>query len=162
MNADMESVKRELAMLLRSPGFLTVLAAVDAEKAAAVATPGPTVVYEGERMAISDVGYPVAEVIGHQTTYDTADQQTKSATHEVEITWTQVGDNELVITTQLQRLVRATRDVLWPQSGPSELVLLASWPLVIVAEQYSALMPAQGHPFVKGAMTTLHVMTETL
>lgn len=162
MQGDIEDVKRELATMLRSAAFVACLAAVDAEKPVATVTPGPAVVFEGEKANLSGVGYPVAEVVGLKTSYDENAQQSKVATHEVSILWTQVGDDELTITTQLERLVRATRDLFWPATGPVNLPALASAPILIGSEEYTALLPAQGHPFVKGSSTMLRVETESV
>lgn len=159
---DIEDVKRELALLLASAVFVTALAAVDAEKGGTRATPRPTKVNEFEKMSTTDVGYPVGEVIGHRTMYSTLDQQVKTAVHEIDIVWTQVGDDEATITADLERLVRATRDLLWPQAGPIALPAIPTEPIVIASEEYTQLMPAQQHPFVKGAATRVLIAVETL
>lgn len=155
-------MKHELALLLRSAALLTCLAAVDAEKATGVVTPGPAVVFEGEKAVLTGLGYPVAEVIGLRTSYDSASQQAKSATHEVTVNWTQVGDDELTVTTHLERLVRATRDLFWPPTGPITLPAIASGPIELVSEEYSALFQATVSPFVKGSVSILRVPTESL
>jgi hypothetical protein len=161
---DLEDVKREIAAALRGAPFLTVLAAVDAEKPGTIVTPGPAAIFEGEIASgrLSASGYPVAEVIGLKTTYDPESQQSKLATHELSILWTQAGDDELTITTHLERLVRATRDFFWPATGPVIVQALASAPIAIVSEEYTALLPSRDHPFVKGSSTLLQVQTQTL
>ena len=162
MKGDIQDVKHEVALALRSAGFLSVLAAVDLEKGITPATPGPTSVFEGEKAVKDDQGFPVVEVIGVRTLYATDDQQTKDATHEINVVWTQVGDDELMITAQLERLVRATRDFFWPTNGPSLLTTLATVPITVVSEEYTALMPGRIHPFLKGSATTLRIGTLTL
>lgn len=159
MTGDLQSVKHVLAQLLASTQFLEALTAVDTEKGVSPATPGPTQVFEGEKFITTDQGYPVVEVIGIRTLYDSTSQQAKVASHEVHLVWTQVGDDELTITAQLERLVRATRDLFWPLEGAVTLPTVNSGPVEVVSEEYSQLMPAQGHPFVKGAVTVLHVST---
>lgn len=161
MTGDIQDVKHAIARELLGPDFLIVLAAVDAEKGV-TATPGPAAVFEGEKANLNGVGYPVAEVIGVSTIYDPASEQAKAATHEVQVVWTQAGDDELVITAQLERLVRATRDFFWPPSGPRVLIGINAAPLELVREEYTALMPAKDHPFVKGSGTTLRVPTLSL
>lgn len=162
MRGDIQDVKHEIARALASAAFTSVLAAVDLEKAVTTATPGPVAVFEGEKAVKSDQGFPVVEVIGIRTLYALDDQQTKDATHEVHVVWTQVGDDELTITAQLERLVRATRDLFWPANGPSELTTLSTAPIQVVSEEYTALMPGSRHPFLKGSATTLRIGTLTL
>lgn len=162
MKGDIQDVKHELALLLASSQFTTVLTAIDAEKGVASPTPGPTAVHEGEKANTDAVGYPVCEVIGIRTLYGTVDQQTKEAMHEISIAWTQCGDDELTVTAQLERLVRATRDLFWPAGGAGILVALASQPIAIVSEEYSELLPARDQSFVKGSATVVHVITLTL
>lgn len=162
MTGDIQDVKHAIARELLGPDFLTVLAAVDAEKSVTSATPGPAAVFEGEKANLTGAGFPVAEVIGVSTIYDTESEQAKAATHEVQVVWTHVGDDELVITAQLERLVRATRDLFWPQTGPRVLIGINAAPLELVREEYTALMPAKDHPFVKGSGTTLRVPTLSL
>lgn len=162
MRGDMEDVKHELALLLQAASFVTLLTAVDAEKGTVVVTPAPAAVYEGEKASKTSVGYPVAEVIGLRTVYDTPSDQTKVAIHDVQIAWTHVGDDELTITTQLERLVRATRDLVWPHDGPASLPALASAPIELVSEEYSELFKGKDVAFVKGSMTVLRVTTLSL
>lgn len=162
MTGDMQDVKHAIARELSGPDFLTVLAGVDTEKAVTIPTPGPAAVFEGEKANLAGFGYPVAEVIGAKTVYGQTDEQGKSAVHEVQVVWTHVGDDELTITAQLERLVRATRDLFWPPTGLRVLIGINAAPLEVVREEYTALMPATDHPFVKGAATTLLVPTVSL
>lgn len=162
MTGDIQDVKHAIARELGGPDFLTVLAAVDTEKAVTLPTPGPAAIFEGEKANLTGFGYPVAEVIGVGTVYDIDSEQAKSATHEVQVVWTQVGDDELTITAQLERLVRATRDLFWPPTGPRVLIGINAAPLTVLRDEYTALMPAAAHPFVKGAGTTFQVPTYSL
>lgn len=162
MRGDIQDVKQAIAQALRSQSFLNVLAAVDAEKVVAMATPGPTQVFEGAKVVKTDQGFPVAEVIGVTTTYDATTEQAKVAVHEIQVIWTHVGDDELTITAQLERLVRATRDLFWPPEGPVVLPNVASAPLQLVREEYTALMQGLAHPFVQASGTTMQVPTLTL
>lgn len=153
---DIEDAKRELALVLAAQEFLDVLAAVDAEKGdAAPTTPGPTSVFEGAKEVKSGQGFPVVEVIGRRTVYDTEAEQSKDAVHEVSIFWTHCGDDELTIGRHLERLVRATRDVFWNRS----LSAIASFPVEVGTEEYSPLMPGESHPFVKASETVVRVRT---
>lgn len=159
MLADIQDVKHELALLLLAPAFLATLAAVDVERGVTSATPGPAAVFEGEKFVKTGQGFPVVEVIGIRTVYGPDPQQAKFGVHEVQLAWTQVGDDELTITAQLERLVQATRDTVWPADGPITLPNAHSGPIEVASEEYSQLMPAQGHPFVKAAVVVLHVPT---
>lgn len=159
MLADIQDVKHELALLLTAAGFLTALAAVDAERSITPATPGPSSVFETEKFVKTGQGFPVVEIVGVRTVYGPDPQQAKFAVHEVHVVWTHVGDDEQTITAQLERLVRATRDVFWPELGPITLPNANSGPIEVASEEYSQLMPAQGHPFVKGSVSVLHVPT---
>lgn len=162
MRGDIEDVKHELALLLLAPSFVALLTAVDAEKTTGVVTPPPAAIFEGEKVTKSAAGYPVAEVIGLRTAYDGTSQQSKVAIHDVQIAWTHVGDDELTITTQVERLVRATRDMVWPHDGPVNLPALASAPIELLSEEYSELFKGTDHPFVKGSITILRVTTLSL
>jgi hypothetical protein len=135
---------------------------VDAEKGTSIVTPPPAVVFEGEKAVLTGQGYPVCEVIGLRTVYDPASNQAKVAMHEVQISWTHVGDDELTVTTQVERLVRATRDLFWPAAGPIALTNLASPPIEFLSEEYSELFKGKDFPFIKGSMTVLRVTTLSL
>lgn len=162
MRGDIQDVKHEIAVAIASVTFLAVLAAVDAEKGVTTPTPGPAQVFEAEKAVKSDMGFPVVEVIGIKTTYNPQAEQVKDAIHELQIVWTQVGDDELLITAQLERLMRATRDVFWPAEGPMTLPNANSGPVEFVREEYTELMRGIKHPFVKASGTTLHVRTMTV
>lgn len=158
MFGDIEDVKHQVAVKLLAQEFLDRLTAVDTEKGATVATPGPAAVLEGEKRSITDLGFPVVEVIGLRTAYN-LDAESKDAAHEISVMWTQVGDDELAITTQLERLVRATRDTFWRVCLP----YVDSAPIAVVSEEYSELSPRRdGSGFVKGSSTVLHVGTFAL
>ncbi len=159
LNGDIEDAKHQVALVLLDPAFATLISAIDAEKGAVTATPPPAAVFKGA-MAQTKIGQgsPVCEVIGHKTDYDVADQHAKTATHEIGVYWTHWGDDELTITTQLERLVRATRDALWN----GLLTAIASAPVEVVGEEYSPLMPGKNGAFVKSSATTIRVRTVAL
>jgi hypothetical protein len=162
VKGDIQDVKNAVKLELASSAFLAVLAAVDAEKGVATATPGPTQVFAGEKFVKSDQGYPVIEIVGVRTIYGETDEQGKAAVHEVQVIWTHVGDDEMTITAELERMVRATRDYFWPALGPIVLPGINAQPLAYGPEEYVELMPAKDHPFVKGSAVTLRVPTITL
>lgn len=172
MIGDIQVVKAVMAKELATAAFATVLATVDAELNAAIGgtaitttAPQSVCIFDGEKVETSGNGYPVAEIIGGRTAYDGASQELKDATHELQIIWTHVGDDELTITKQLERLVKATRDFFWPANGSYTLPGMNARPLEIVSEEYTALLPTRDRQygaFVKGAGTTLRVGTLTL
>lgn len=163
---DMESAKHEIALLLAAATFATLLTAIDAEKAQAsgstvtTSAPAAAAIFEGAVNSQKEgSGYPVVEIIGHKTDYDEADQQVDSGTHEIGIYWTHVGDDELTITTQLERLVRATRQTC----RNALLSAIQSAPVQVVSEEYTALMPTKtAGIFVKSSQTIVRVRTESL
>lgn len=155
LNGDIEDAKHEVALQLTAASFTTLLAAIDAEKAGSVTTPVAAAVFEGEKQTKSADGYPVAEIVGLRTLYDSNSEQSKDALHDIAVIWVQVGDDELTITRQLERLVRATRDTFWNALLPA----IASAPVQVVSEEYSGLLPAQDHPFVKASQTILQIRT---
>ena len=168
MLGDIADVKHALALRLQSDDFATALAAVDSEKADGIDTPVPTAVFEGEKVNLSDVGYPVGEIIAVKTVYR-QDDDAKIAVHEIHVFWTQTGDDELTITAHVERLVRATRDLFWPTdpiTGVTAKVNLPevnSFPIVFVSEDYTALAPKVNKTgFVKGSWTVLLVPTATV
>ncbi len=159
MPGDLEDVKRAIAQRLRSARFLEILAGVDAEKADGSTTPAPAEVTEGERVFPKGQAYPVGEVVGVRTAYASEANVEKDAAHEVHIVWTMTGDDELVITRVLERLVRATRDLFWNQSLDE---LHTPW-VIVRGEEYSGLLPNDEHaPFYKAASTQVLVTTYSL
>lgn len=164
MTGDIEDVQRAIAQRLRSQTFLDILAAVDAEKGDGSSTPAPVSIFEGERAVSPTEGYPVGAVVGARTAYSTDANVDKDAAHEIQVVWTQTGDDELVITRHLQRLARATRDLFWPSGSPGiSLEELHTPPVIVRGDEYSALMPTDEHPpFIKAASTQILVTTYTL
>lgn len=164
MTGDLEDVKRAVAQRLRSPVFTALLAAVDAEKADGTTTPVPVSIFEGEKAVDPSEGYPTGAVIGARTAYGDQANTSKDAAHEIQIVWTQTGDDELSIARELERLVRATRDLFWPAGSPGiSLDEVHSAPVIVRGDEYSALMPTDTHPvFIKAASTQLLVATYTL
>lgn len=162
-DGDIEDAKRAVAERLRSAQFLDLLAAIDARKGGAT-TPPPVSIFEGEKAVAVDEGYPVGAVVGARTAYSTDANVEKDAAHEIQVVWTDTGDDELVMTRNLERLVRATRDLFWP-AGTSGLVLqeIRSAPVIVRGDEYSALMPTDEHgPFIKAASTQLLITTYAL
>lgn len=152
---DMETTKQLLQEQLQSADFLSVLRGIDQENGQSVTTPGPAQVIRGQKQFTEAMGFPVAEVIGRRTTYMEPENELKNAAHEIAIEWTHVGDDETTIETQLERLVRATRDLLWNM----RLVPIASMPILVASEEYTELLAGKNSAFVKGSQTLLLVRT---
>lgn len=150
----MEAAKRAVAVRLQSAEFTALLAAIDAEKGEGV-TPGPTHVYRGRCSAPGEFGFPIAEVVGRISHYAEEENQVKAAVHEIAVIWTQTGDDGEAISTHLERLLRATRDLLWN----ALLEEIASTPVIVVSEEYSDLLPSSQQPFVQFSETLLRVPT---
>src|ERR1051325_5526389 len=155
MLGDIQDVKRQVMLALVSEAFTAQIAAVDAEKGFGV-TPIPVAVFPAERRNIAGLGFPIGEVIGLRTTYVDEDSASVDATHEIAVMWTHVGDDELIVTRDLERLVRATREFL----DRHVIAALNMGPMRIVSEDYSELSRRpEGSGFVKGASSMLEVTT---
>jgi hypothetical protein len=167
MLGDIEDVKREIKKLIVAASFADACAAVDAEKNAVdqrtvvTTAPEPASVWTTSRRAKQNWTFPICEVLGHTTVYDQNSSRAKGMTHTVGINWTQVGDDEETITTQLERLVRATRDTFWPDGSEGiHLQAVMSAPVQLLSEEYAPLLPSnQSGAFVKGSITMLRVQT---
>jgi hypothetical protein len=157
---DIESVKKEIAAVLKNTTgainqfgtavfFNATLDAVNTEKADGRTTPYPAEIWEYEKAALG--AYPAAELQALTTQYAPEDD-VKIASHRIAVVWTVVGDNEATVTTDIERLVRTTRDVFWRTVLAADL---GGIPMVVESEQYSALAPALGQPFMKGAQVML-------
>lgn len=160
MVGDIESVKTELAAVLANTAtaidrfgatkyFNDALDTVNAEKNDGHVTPYPASIYPYERAVIES--YPAVELQGLVTTYQPEDD-VKAGTQRVAVVWTVVGDNEASVTTDVERLVRATRDVLWRSLLSADLGLA---PIHVESEDYSALAPGGPNPFMKGGRVVL-------
>lgn len=161
MAGDVEDAKHQIALKLQSDDFLNALAAIDIEKDDGTSTAQPTQIFEGEKVNISDSGYPVCELIAYRSRYD-VNTDAKDVVHEVHIFWTQAGDDELTITRDLERLMRATRDVFWPQGAQRDPFIGTNWstPLILVSEDYTHLAPKINKTgFIKGSWMVVLVHT---
>lgn len=154
MTGDIETVKKGIAAALGSSAFTDVLAAVNAEQGDGYTTPPPSVIYPYER-AVPET-YPAIELQGLTSTYN-VDDDVKAVTHRIAVVVTQVGDNEQSITTDIERLVRAIRDLLFRSVLDAQRGLA---PILIESENYSALTPnPKTGALVKGGMVVLSATT---
>lgn len=155
MTGDIESVKTAIAAALNGTGFTDALAAVNVDKNDGYTTPGPAVGYPYERAVLE--AYPAFELVGLATGYG-EDEDLKKATHQIAVLWTVAGDNEATLTTDVERLVRATRDLLWRSVLGGQVGLA---PMLVVSDDYSPLAPGNGHPFMKGGRVIVSATTLT-
>lgn len=155
MTGDIETVKKGIAEALASPAFAAALTAVNVEQDDGYTTAAPAVIYPYER-AVPEA-YPVFELQGLSTAYDPNDD-VKNATHRIAVVCTQVGDNEASITTDVERLIRAARDLLWRSVLNADRGLA---PMLVESENYSQLTPNPNGDgtFVKGGMLILSAET---
>lgn len=154
---DVESVVEAMASALRSTSFTDILAAIDARldqgQELPRATPGPAAVYGYERA--TPEAYPCAEVVIVQSEIDEDADEAKS-THRITIDWTVVGDDEEVVTRDVQRLVLATR--LGFRRGVLD-GMRAIGPMTIQFEDYSRLEQGRDHPLLKGGRVMFSPVT---
>jgi len=170
VTGDIEDAKRAIADLLRSQALLDAIAAIDTEKGDGLITPSPAAVWEGEKKDLATPGYPAAEVIGVRTTYDLdvdgrkigTDRDEKFAVHEIHVFWTVSGFDEMQITKWIQRIVKASRMLIWPEDGRVTLPNIHAAPLAVRSEDYTALQVDKNtNAFLKGSWTVVLVPTIT-
>ncbi len=154
MRGDIEDTKATLASWLLSSRFTDKLTAVNVEKNDGYSTDAPAKVYPHPRAELE--AYPAAQLLGFNTVYD-LDDEAKTATHRIGVQWTVVGDREDHVTSDVERLMRATRELFWRSSLGGEV---NAAPILIESEDYSELLPGSaGQPLAKAGMTTLLVTT---
>lgn len=151
MQGDIDDVKKAIKSALQGPGFAAALSDVVTGDGDGFWPPPVAAVYQEERL--SHLLFPMAEVIGYRSTF--AENDTVKATmHEIGVRWTAIGKNEAEVTKYVERLVRATTDLLWM----TDLNLqVASGPIIVFEEDYSPLVPTSEHPFVKSGLVMLRV-----
>ncbi len=162
MLGDIEDVKHQIALLLASASagangstFAQNLAALDTEKNDGVTTPSPAEIHETERAQLTN--YPGCLLIARDTNYDLeAGPTLQDGTHLLEVVWFQVGDDEAVVTKQVERLVRATRLTLW---GTTFGGAINAAPLQVIRDNYADLAPSGETAFLKGGRTFVAVAT---
>jgi hypothetical protein len=115
-------------------------------------TPVASEAHVNEVMSINS--FPALELFGLSSDFD-AQGSEQAASHRIGALWTVCGDSEAVIVRTVQRLVLATRRVLWRRA----LWNVGSAPIHVESEEYSQLFPATDHPFVKGGRLVIRVDT---
>lgn len=154
---DIESVKAKLVTWIQSSRFTDCLDAVNTEKdpsGEGYQTPAPTSIYGYEREVPES--YPAIVLRGLGTVYDNS-SAAKQATHRIAVLVFQVADTEARVTQDVERLVRALRDLLHRSVLDGSLVLM---PILLEAEEYSDLLPADGgNPLMKGALLSIAATT---
>lgn len=147
---DMDDIKRDLAHLLGSPQFRTTLAAVVAEKQDGFVPLLPAAVYQEERL--SHLVFPMAELIGYKANVMEQDI-VKHIEHHVGVRWTAVAKDEHTVTRYIELLTRTTVDMLWGQV----LARVQSGPMLVTEVDYSPLVPAVDHPYMKSSLVMVTV-----
>jgi len=153
VTGDPESLSKAFAAWVSSSRYSDALTAVNNEKADGHVTPAPRAVYPHERVVPED--YPAVQVIVTAGDYD-PDADTKDVSYEFMVAFAQVGDSEAAVTTDVQRLMRAGRDVFFRSVLDGGLGLQ---PIGIVREDYSQLGNYNGSAFLKAGWVTFRATT---
>ena len=148
---DAGDVKAALVRQLTGQGFVAALQAVVTEKGDGLWPALPVTVYPNERT--THVVFPMAELIIYRSTFSD-DDVVKKTLHQIGVRWTDVGPTEALVTETIERLTRATTDLLWDSTLDT---LVASGPILVQEEDYSPLIPTPTHPFVKSSLVMIHV-----
>lgn len=166
MLGDIEDVAHQIALLIGSnrdgingSTFAENLAAIDAEKNDGVTTTAPIAeqIFEAQKASVSANGFPACQIIAGRTAFAQDDNPTlQEGTHRLTILWLHLGDDEVTVAKQIQRLVRATRMTLW---GSTFDGLINAAPLLVQDEDYSDLAPVEGSAFLKGGRSIVLVPT---
>lgn len=151
MIGDADDIKRALRRYLQGPEFQTVLARIAAEKGDGFYPPLPVYIYQEERL--SHLTFPMAELVVYRSVFND-DDVVKRTVHEIGIRWTAVAKDEATVTKYVERLVRATTDLLWLSTLDTQV---QSGPIVVTEEDYSPLVPSVDHPYVKSGIVMLQV-----
>lgn len=150
MLGDMDDIKRDLAHLLSSPAFRTCLASVVAEKQDGFVPLLPAAVYQEERL--SHLVFPMAELIGYRATFVEQDM-VKHINHEIGVRWTAVARDEHTVTRYVELLTRASVDLIFGEV----LQRVRSGPMWVTEVDYSPLVPAVDHPYMKSSLVMVTV-----
>lgn len=147
----MDDVKRVLKRMIDGPGFTEALSSAVVEKGDGYWPRLPAVVYENERL--THTSFPMAELLSYQSTFSD-DDVVKKTRHRIGIRWTVACDTEAAATRDVERLVRATTDMLWCSNLDTRV---QSGPILVEEEDYSPIIATPQHPFVKSATVILNV-----
>ena len=163
-SGSIEAVKDSLQKWLRSSRFADALAAVDAQAIAegredgtrATPVPAADAIFTCEKRLLPS--YPAIELIGATVGY-ADDTAAKIRAIEVHVVITQVGDDEALVTKDVERLIEAAmtllrNSVLDTRDGVKTIQ--------IGREDYTELVPGgQRGTFMKGGALQLAVATIT-
>lgn len=149
---DVDDVKRDLAGMLTSGAFRQAMTAIIRNKQDGFQPPLPLTVYQEERLA--HLVFPMAELIAYRETI-AAQEIVKYVEHDIGIRWTAVAKDERTVTRYIEILTRATVDLLWGFSLPRA----QSGPILVKEIDYSPLVPAVDHPYVKSSIVMITVPT---
>lgn len=154
MLGDSDSVKRDVANLLKGPKFIAALAASVTSNQDGFLPPIPSAIYQEERL--SKLVFPMAELIVFRENYPETDYTTvKAADIELGIRWTAVAKDEKTVTRYVEVLASVTVDVLWDTILPR----VQSGPVKVKEVDFSPMVPTAEHPYVKSALVLVSVQT---
>jgi len=149
---DMDDVKRDLSGLLRSPAFRQQMTRVVNKQQDGFLPLLPAAIYQEERL--SHLVFPMAELIGYHSTFVEQDI-VKYTQHDVGVRWTAVAKDEHTVTRLIEVLTRTTVDLLWGAILPR----VHSGPILVKEVDYSPLVPAVEHPYLKSSLVMVTVQT---
>jgi hypothetical protein len=147
---DMDDIKVDLAALLKSPRFRQVMTAIVAGKQDGFMPLLPAAIYQEERL--SHLVFPMAELIGYKTIHPEQDIVVHAENH-LGVRWTAVAKDEHTVTRYIELLTRTTVDLLWGASLPR----VQSGPVLVTEVDYSPLVPAVDHPYMKSSLVMITV-----
>lgn len=150
MLGDLDDVKRDIAHLLLGPEFRNQLATVVSEKQDGFVPLFPAAVYQEERL--SNNVFPSAELVGYRERFPEHDI-VKHVEIEIGVRWTAVAKDERTVTRYVELLTRTTVDLLWGRVLPR----VQGGPILVTEVDYSPLVPAVEHPYVKSSLVLITV-----
>lgn len=120
----------------------------------------PAAVLTEERL--SQEVFPLCELLGFQTTYETPDQMVKQAAHRIGIRWTCCSDREDVVVASVEILCTATVELLWAPDFAGYMrhnTELNAGSVNVLEEDYSPLVPDANRAFLKSGLVIVEITT---
>lgn len=147
---DVYDIKRELAALLSSPLFRQTLTSVVVAKQDGFMPLLPAAIFQEERL--SKLVFPMAELVAYREKFVEQDL-VKHVEHDIGVRWTAVAKDERTVTRYVELLTRATVDILFGAVLPA----VDGGPILVTEVDYSPLVPAVEHPYVKSSLVMITV-----
>jgi len=162
-SGSIEAVKESLQRWLRSSRFVDAIAAVDAQAVAegrddntrATPVPDADAIFTTEKHSLAK--YPAVELVNVRVAY-APDTEAKIRAIELGVVFSQAGDDEALVTRDVERLIEAAGQLLRgsfldTRDGIKRIEL--------ASEDYSELTPGQGGTFLRGGELRLAIATIT-